>query len=103
MAWGVQTWDAAGKPNNYGLVPVSLLGNIELAAEQVSGSWSFSVPSGYRIDYIHVAKTITYTATRRLITISGSTISISQAGASAYGFGTEMAYNAFLCVFIRND
>lgn len=103
MAWGVQTWDAAGKPNNYGLVPVSLIGKIELSLGQVSGSWSFTVPNGFRLDYIHQPKIIAYNNVRRLITVSGNKISLSQAGENSLGFGTEMALEAFLIVYIRND
>lgn len=103
MAWGVQTWDAAGKANNYGLVPISLLGQVSLSVGQVGGSWSYTVPSGYRLDYIHAPRVFAYTTTRRLITISGSTITITAAAASNYGFGSEMALDAFLVVYLRND
>ncbi|WP_034913067.1 hypothetical protein [Erwinia sp. 9145] len=103
MAWGVQTWDAAGKPNNYGLVPVSLLSQISLDTAQVSGSWSFNVPAGYRLDYIHIPKIFAYTTTRRLITVNGSSITLSSAEQSNYGFGSEFAHAAFLVVFLRND
>ena len=44
MAYGIQTWDASGKPNNYGIKPVSVVGRIQLAAGQTSGSWSLRCP-----------------------------------------------------------
>ncbi|WP_158783270.1 hypothetical protein [Pantoea sp. BAV 3049] len=103
MTWGVQTWDAAGKPNNYGLVPVALVGQISLDAEQVSGSWSFTVPAGYRLDYLYLPKLSAYTQTRRAITISGGTVTVSSASSSTFGYGTEMAYAAFIIVYLRND
>lgn len=101
--WGVQTWDANGIPNNYGLVPVSLLGNIELALDQVSGSWSFTIPTGFRMDYLYTPKTLAYTTARRAITVSGGTVTVSSAGASNYGPITQMAYPAFLVLYLRND
>ena len=51
MAYGIQTWDASGNPNNYGIKPVSVVGRIQLAAGQNSGSWSFTVPSGMKVGF----------------------------------------------------
>ena len=34
MAWGIQTWDANGIPNNYGIKPVSVVGRIQLSEGQ---------------------------------------------------------------------
>lgn len=48
MSWGIQTWDASGSPNNYGIKPVSVVGRIPLAAGQNSGAWSFSLPQGLK-------------------------------------------------------
>jgi hypothetical protein len=31
MTWGIQTWDANGNPNNYGIKPVSVVGRIQLS------------------------------------------------------------------------
>ena len=31
MTWGIQTWDASGVPNNYGIKPVTVVGIIDLA------------------------------------------------------------------------
>ena len=44
MEWGVQTWNANGVPNNYGIKPVSVYGTQVLANGQKSGSWTVSVP-----------------------------------------------------------
>lgn len=52
MSWGIQTWNANGIPNNYGLKPVSVAGRIPLAAGQTSGSWSFTVPSGFKVGFV---------------------------------------------------
>lgn len=39
MSWGIQTWDANGVPNNYGIKPVSVVGIIDLALGQKTGSY----------------------------------------------------------------
>lgn len=52
MSWGIQTWDASGSPNNYGIKPVSVVGSIPLAAGQNSGAWSFSLPQGFKVGFV---------------------------------------------------
>lgn len=54
MAWGVQTWDANGNPNNYGIKPVSVYGSQLLTDGQNSGTWTIPVPSGLRLNFYHV-------------------------------------------------
>ncbi|ENB6636648.1 hypothetical protein ABH584_002874, partial [Enterobacter hormaechei] len=51
MAWGIQTWDANGIPNNYGIKPVSVVGRVQLSEGQTSGSWSFTIPAGMKVGF----------------------------------------------------
>ncbi len=46
MARGIQTWDANGNPNNYGIKPVSVVGRVQLSEGQTSGSWSLPFRQG---------------------------------------------------------
>lgn len=101
MAWGAQSWDENGKPNNYGLVPVTVAGKIQLSLGQVSGSWSFAVPSGYILDYIQCPTSFGYTTTRRSVTINGGTVTIGSAAESNFGAGSEAAQAAFLVIYVR--
>lgn len=101
MAWGFQTWDAAGKANNYGLVPVTVVGKLSVAFEQTSGSATFQVPSGYVLDYIQCPTGFAYTQVRRSITISGGKVTIGSAGQTNYGFGSESAQAAIIVLYVR--
>lgn len=101
MAWGVQTWDAQGNPNNYGFTPVSVVGIVSVAFEQVSGGWSFNVPAGFVLDYMQAPTSFGNTAVRRSINISGGNINLSSAGSSNFGFGSEWAQAAYIIFFIK--
>ncbi|MBV7404391.1 hypothetical protein [Enterobacter sp. ENT03] len=101
MAWGFQTWDASGKPNNYGLVPVTVVGRLSVTFEQVSGSASYTVPAGYVLDYIQAPVSFGYTQVRRSITINGGTITVGQAAQSSFGAGTESAQAAIIVLYLR--
>lgn len=99
--WGIVTWDSNGRENNYGLTPITVVGRISLAFEQVSGSYSFPVPAGFILDYIQCPTSFSYTKTRRSVTISGSSISIGLAGETNYGFGSESAQAAVIVFYVR--
>ncbi|MDU3815811.1 hypothetical protein [Mixta calida] len=101
MMWGFQTWDAAGKANNYGLVPVTVVGKLAVAFEQTSGATSFQVPSGYALDYIQCPTEFGFTQVRRSITINGGNVTIGAAGQSSYGFGSEGAWAAIIVFYLR--
>jgi hypothetical protein len=49
--YGVQTWDASGKVNNYGIKPVSVSGTLQLAVNQKTGSYSVPLPPGCKLTY----------------------------------------------------
>jgi hypothetical protein len=38
--YGVETWDASGRVNNYGIKPVSVSGYLQLAQNEKTGSYS---------------------------------------------------------------
>ncbi|WP_182928643.1 hypothetical protein [Klebsiella sp. WP3-W18-ESBL-02] len=106
MSWGVQTWDANGVPNNYGIKPVSVYGTILLSDGQKTGSWSITVPAGLRLNYYHVANTSETSNVglgngRRRITVSGNSIIVSSAGDTEYAADTYQAARAFLVITIE--
>lgn len=86
--WGIATWDANGVDNNTGIVRVLVLGTATLAEGQVTGSWSYTVPAGMRIDYLFQNTASAGTMDRRRFSINGGTVSISAVGAD-YSAGTE--------------
>lgn len=101
MVWGFQTWDSAGKPNNYGLVPVTVVGRLPVAFEQVSGGTTFSVPAGYVLDYIQAPTSYGYTQVRRAVNISGGNVTITSAPQTSFGIGTESAQSGFIVFYLR--
>lgn len=98
MAWGVQTWDANGNPNNYGIKPVSVVGRIPLAAGQNSGSWSFTVPAGFKVGYV-VSLDEGGNSVGRRIVASGNSITVT--AASDIGLGNYPASKCELIVFME--
>lgn len=98
MAWGFQTWDANGKPNNYGIKPVSVVGRIPLAVGQNAGSWSFTVPAGMKVGFA-VSLDEGGSAVGRRIVASGNTITIT--AASNTGVGNYPASKCELIVFME--
>jgi len=98
MAFGVQIWDAAGRPNNYGIKPVSVLGAIPLASGQTSGSWSYTVPAGMKVGFA-ISLDAGGTTVGRHIEASGNTITVSPA--SAIGIGNYAASQCELIVFME--
>ena len=79
MEWGIQTWDANGVPNNYGIKPISVVGIIDLLVDQKTGSYSFNLePSlkvGFTVGTAEAASLIAYTNKRNILA-SGNTITI---------------------------
>lgn len=99
MAWGVGTWGANGVPNNYGIKPVSVVGRITLAAGQTSGTYSFTVPAGFKVGFAVTVESGAYAAVGRRIVASGSTITISSA--STTGVGNYPANACELVIFVE--
>lgn len=81
--WGVQTWDAQGRPNNYGIRPVYYVDTVRLAVNQ-AGSWNFTVPDGYRLGFYAVAVGANGEPARRSITVSGSSVNVTNSGGSYF-------------------
>ncbi|EPY2353869.1 hypothetical protein ACXAUU_004481, partial [Enterobacter hormaechei] len=71
--YGVQTWDASGKVNNYGVKPVSVCGYLQLAQNQKTGSYSVALPPSCRLTCFQVMNGDQFGTSRRKITISGGT------------------------------
>lgn len=98
MAFGIQTWDAAGRPNNYGIKPVSVVGRIPLSQGQTSGSWSFTIPAGMKVGFAISLDKGAVTVGRRIVA-SGNTISLS--AASSVGVGNYPASECEIIVFME--
>lgn len=101
MSWGIQTWDANGKPNNYGLVPVSVLGFFSVTNGQQSGSASYTLPSGFVMEILQVSSDAAYTTVRRKINISGGSVSISAVSELDFSANTYPAVAGFIIAYLR--
>lgn len=97
--YGIATYDANGKYNNYGIKPVSVVGTIDLADGQVSGSWAFTVPSGKRVGFV-VGLDVGKVGAGRRIQASGNRITVS--AASAVGGGVYSSSKCTVVVFLEN-
>lgn len=87
MAYGFGTWDANGVDNNTGLVKINALGT--LAIDSTSNySQSFSLPSGYTLDYLFQPSGDRSGNGRKSISISGNTVVVSQVASDDYSNGT---------------
>lgn len=98
MSYGVQTWDASGRPNNYGIKPVSVVGMISLAQGQVSGTYAFNVPAGYKVGFVQSLANQASGVGRQIIP-SGNTITIGPA--SSAGINNYPANEVTLIVFLE--
>lgn len=101
--WGFASWDASGVPNNYGVKPISLVGKIDLNDGQQSGSYSFTVPAGFKLGYmVGLSPSFgNYQAGRRTISVSGNTIVIGSAGDNSIGTNVYVADKAQVVVFLE--
>ncbi|HCT3170578.1 TPA: hypothetical protein OTT09_001896 [Enterobacter asburiae] len=98
MTWGIQTWDANGSPNNYGIKPVSVVGRIQLSEGQNSGSWSFTIPAGMKVGFV-VSLDKGAVSVGRSIVASGNTITLG--AANSVGIGNYPASECELVVFVE--
>lgn len=86
--FGFASWSENGTPNNYGIKPVTVIQSISLALNQKTGTYAFTVPSGYKLGFIFVpVGADSYVAGRRIITVSGSSIVMTA--------GTDNSLNQF--------
>lgn len=94
--YGVETWDASGRVNNYGIKPVSVSGYLQLAQNEKTGSYSVVLPPGCKLTYFQIMNGDQRGTSRRKITISGGTATVSAVGDTDYSAGTEPAAAAYL-------
>ncbi|WP_414146873.1 hypothetical protein ACMGGR_11255 [Erwinia sp. BNK-24-b] len=99
--WGIRTWDASGYDNNTGLVRVLVKGYFSVSSGQQSGSYSVSLPSGYSLDYLFQPSSGTLTSSRRRVSISGGTLTISPVPDSDFSAGTQPALGGNFLVYVR--
>lgn len=99
MAWGIQTWDANGVKNNYGIKPTMVLGRATVTSFSQSGTWSFAIRSGYVLKYVQAPLENVNTGLRRKFTVSGGKITCSPAGTGQYEINTEPAIAAVLVFY----
>jgi len=98
--WGIQTWDANKNPDNTGIVQVLVVATVYLSAGQVSGTYSYSVPTGFKVTAIQSPITgDAYSGSRRKITGSGGAITISDANGD-YSAGTYTADECWLIIYL---
>ena len=99
MAWGFQSWDAAGKPNNFGIVPISVIGRISMSLGQQSGTYSFSVYPGYGIRFIIGLAGGGFVEQRRTIVVSGTNIIVGAAQNNSMGTSIYAADSSDILVY----
>lgn len=101
MSFGIQTWDANGRVNNYGLVPVSVVGFFSVSQNQQSGSATYTVPDGFVLDVLQAFAGESYTDTRRTVTVSGGRVTLGAAGDGDFGVNTYPALTGHIIAFLR--
>lgn len=100
MAYGFGTWDVNGVDNNTGLVKVNSLGVISIDATS-NYNQSFSVPSGYSLDYLFQASADRSGNGRKKIYTSGASVVVAQVDSSDYSAGTFPNVPGNILVFAR--
>lgn len=100
MGWGFQTWDANGIPNNTGIVKVFTIGTIRVERDQNAGSWNFTVPHGYAVDFMSIQDGKDFPQKRRgLRVIGNNTIEMFDAN-GVWGGGTAPAYAGWVIFYL---
>lgn len=101
--WGFGSWNADGTPNNYGIKPISLIGKVNLSSGQKTGSYSFSVPAGFKLAFlVGLAPAVdTYQPERRTININGSSLVIGSASNNSIGSNVYVADQNQVVVFLE--
>ncbi|MBD8153313.1 hypothetical protein [Pantoea agglomerans] len=84
--WGFGVWDANGKDVNKGFVPTLVLSYAGLSSGQLSGSWSFDLPQGTKLNFLFLLNgNEDGKGNRRSITVSGNTVNMTSAAENATG------------------
>ena len=102
-AWGIKTWDANGIPNNYGLVPITVIGSIPVGTGQVTGGLYYDAPAGFVLDFIWTSTETIFNPSRRRVSVTGNSITISPAANGDYSAGAYPADGGWLIGFIRKQ
>jgi len=97
MGWGFGTWDANGVDNNTGLVKINSVGVWAIGATD-TGSMSFTVPSGFTLNYLFQSYG-TVSDGRRLVTVSGNTITVT--AADDYSANSIPNYAGVILAYVR--
>ncbi|WP_224948361.1 hypothetical protein [Pantoea sp. alder70] len=100
MAYGFGTWDANGVDNNTGLVKINALGTMAIDATS-NYSQSFSLPSGYSLDYLFQPNADRTGEGRKRISVSGSAILVTQVASTDYTNGTFPNVPGTILAFAR--
>lgn len=99
--YGVGTWDANGKFNNYGIQPITVVGRQSLELLQRTGTYTYTVPSGYVLRFFHTTTIIAALRERRRVVVSGNSIVITDAGNDNVAASTFPALQAELVAYIE--
>lgn len=101
MAYGFGTWDANGVDNNTGLVRINALGAMSIDGTSNYNN-SFPLPAGYILDYLFQPNGAAVNNTgRKRISVSGSSILVTQVSDSDYSNGTFPTVPGFILAFAR--
>jgi len=100
--YGIQTWDANGVQNNFGIKPVSVISYNELAKNQQSGTFTYPVPTGCKLNFFHVNNVQDYDSNmKRRVYVSGNRIIVEAVSESTYGADIFPAVRSFIIAVVE--
>lgn len=97
--YGIATYDANGKYNNYGIKPVSVVGFDFLSAGNNSYSFSYSIPAGTKVGFVISLDDGAISGPARKIVASGNKITITPT--SSPGANVYPSSNCYLIAYLE--
>ncbi|QXG07659.1 hypothetical protein [Erwinia phage Snitter] len=101
--FGFGTWDGNGNYNNTGLVPVNVLGYVQIPEGVTSASYAFNVPSGYSLAFVVMPNSNTDGTgdNRRRIYVSGNQVIVQPAPNNVSGTDRYPLNQMFILGYAR--
>ncbi|WVX93038.1 hypothetical protein [Escherichia phage BUCT-XGG-1] len=99
--YGIATYDANGKYNNYGIKPVSVVGFDFLSAGKNSYSFSYSIPAGTKVGFVISLDDGAISGPARKIVASGNKITITPT--SSPGANVYPSSNCYLIAYLEKS
>lgn len=96
MGFGISTWNRDGVYNNYGIMPVSIIGFGSIEQDQKYGDFWFNVPPGFRLGFFFVNNNARFTQGRRRMIVDGNFVRVSSVGDGDFSDNTYPALQGFI-------